>query len=31
MTITRLQPGKRMSQAVIHGNTVNLAGQLAAD
>ena len=31
MTITRLQPGKRMSQAVKHGNTVYLAGQVATD
>jgi len=31
MTITRLQPGKRMSQAVKHGNTVYLAGQVAND
>ena len=31
MTITRLQPGKRMSQAVKHNNTVYLAGQVAAD
>ena len=31
MTITRIQPGKRMSQAVIHGNTVYLAGQVATD
>lgn len=31
MTIQRLQPGKRMSQAVIHGDTVYLAGQVAAD
>ncbi len=31
MSITRLQPGKRMSQAVKHGNTVYLAGQVAAD
>ena len=31
MTITRLQPGKRMSQAVKHGNTVYLAGQVASD
>jgi enamine deaminase RidA (YjgF/YER057c/UK114 family) len=31
MTITRFQPGKRMSQAVRHGNTVYLAGQVAAD
>lgn len=29
MTITRLEPGARMSQAVIHGNTVYLAGQVA--
>ena len=29
MTITRLQPGKRMSQAVKHGNTVYLAGIVA--
>ncbi len=28
MTITRLHPGKRMSQAVIHGETVYLAGQV---
>jgi enamine deaminase RidA (YjgF/YER057c/UK114 family) len=28
MTITRLDPGARMSQAVIHGNTVYLAGQV---
>lgn len=31
MTITRLEPGKRMSQAVKHGNTVYLAGQVAQD
>ena len=31
MTITRLQPGKRMSQAVKHGNTVYLAGIVAKD
>ena len=31
MTITRLGPGPRMSQAVIHGNTVYLAGQVATD
>ena len=31
MTITRIQPGKRMSQAVKHGNTVYLAGQVATD
>ena len=29
--IQRLHPGPRMSQAVIHGNTVYLAGQVAAD
>lgn len=29
MTIQRIQPGTRMSQAVIHGNTVYLAGQVA--
>lgn len=27
-TITRLKPGSRMSQAVIHNNTVWLAGQV---
>mgnify|MGYP003577079395 CR=1 FL=1 len=26
--ITRIQPGARMSEAVIHGNTVYLAGQV---
>jgi enamine deaminase RidA (YjgF/YER057c/UK114 family) len=31
MTINRLGPGPRMSQAVIHGNTVYLAGQVAAE
>ncbi|HWA43436.1 MAG TPA: RidA family protein [Hypericibacter adhaerens] len=31
MTITRLEPGKRMSQAVKHNNTVYLAGQVASD
>jgi enamine deaminase RidA (YjgF/YER057c/UK114 family) len=31
MEIRRLQPGKRMSQAVIHQGTVYLAGQVAAD
>jgi len=30
MTITRLHSGPRMSQAVIHGNTVYLAGQVGA-
>ena len=29
--IQRLHVGPRMSQAVIHGNTVYLAGQVAAD
>jgi enamine deaminase RidA (YjgF/YER057c/UK114 family) len=29
MSIQRIQPGPRMSQAVIHGNTVYLAGQCA--
>ena len=29
MSITRLHPGPRMSQAVIHGDTVYLAGQVA--
>jgi enamine deaminase RidA (YjgF/YER057c/UK114 family) len=29
--IRRLQPGARMSQAVIHGNTIYLAGQVADD
>lgn len=28
MSITRIEPGKRMSQAVIHGDTVYLAGQV---
>jgi enamine deaminase RidA (YjgF/YER057c/UK114 family) len=31
MSIQRIQPGKRMSQAVVHGDTVYLAGQVAAD
>jgi enamine deaminase RidA (YjgF/YER057c/UK114 family) len=30
MTITRLNAGPRMSQAVIHGDTVYLAGQVGA-
>ncbi|SNB68154.1 Enamine deaminase RidA, house cleaning of reactive enamine intermediates, YjgF/YER057c/UK114 family [Arboricoccus pini] len=29
--VKRIQPGKRMSQAVIHGDTVYLAGQVAED
>lgn len=28
MTVTRLHPGPRMSQAVIHGDTIYLAGQV---
>jgi enamine deaminase RidA (YjgF/YER057c/UK114 family) len=31
MTIERIDVGPRMSQAVIHGNTVYLAGQVASD
>jgi enamine deaminase RidA (YjgF/YER057c/UK114 family) len=31
MTIERIEIGPRMSQAVIHGTTVYLAGQVAAD
>lgn len=31
MTITRLESGKRMSQAVKHNDTVYLAGQVASD
>jgi enamine deaminase RidA (YjgF/YER057c/UK114 family) len=30
MTITRFDAGARMSQAVVHNNTVYLAGQVAA-
>ncbi|RBP08172.1 enamine deaminase RidA (YjgF/YER057c/UK114 family) [Roseiarcus fermentans] len=29
MSIDRLRPGPRMSQAVVHGDTVYLAGQVA--
>ena len=29
MSITRIDPGQRLSQAVVHGNTVYLAGQVA--
>lgn len=29
MSIQRIQPGPRMSQAVVHGDTVYLAGQVA--
>lgn len=28
MSIRRIEPGKRMSQAVVHGDTVYLAGQV---
>ena len=31
MGIERIDAGKRMSQAVVHGNTVYLAGQVADD
>jgi enamine deaminase RidA (YjgF/YER057c/UK114 family) len=31
MAIKRLKSGNRMSQAVIHGDTVYLAGQVASD
>lgn len=31
MTLQFIEPGARMSQAVIYGNTVYLAGQVAAD
>ena len=31
MTIERFKVGPRMSQAVVHGNTVYLAGQVAED
>lgn len=30
MTITRIEAGPRMSQAVVHGDTVYLAGQVGA-
>ena len=30
MTIHRIQPGRRMSQAVVHDNIVYLAGQVGA-
>ena len=30
MTITRIDQGPRMSEAVIHGNTVYLSGQIGA-
>jgi enamine deaminase RidA (YjgF/YER057c/UK114 family) len=31
MSISRIQPGPRMSQAVIHNQTVYLAGQVASN
>src|SRR5713101_4570689 len=31
VSIQRLQPGKRLSAAVVHGDTVYLAGQIAGD
>ena len=31
MSITRLEIGQRLSAAVVHGNTVYLAGQVAPD
>lgn len=31
MSVKRLQPGPRMSQAVVHGDTVYLAGVVAGD
>ena len=31
MTIQRIQTNKRMSQIVIHGDTIYLAGQVALD
>lgn len=31
MSIERIEPGTRMSQAVVHGDTVYLAGQVAMD
>lgn len=30
MTIERIEPGSRMSQAVVHGDTIWLAGQVGA-
>ncbi len=30
MSIQRIEPGSRMSQAVVHGDTVYLAGQVGA-
>lgn len=31
MTITRFEPGARMSQAVVHGDTIYLAGQVGTE
>lgn len=31
MSIRRIQPGPRMTQAVVHGSTVYLAGQVAVE
>jgi enamine deaminase RidA (YjgF/YER057c/UK114 family) len=31
MTIQRIQPGKCLSAAVVHGDTIYIAGQIAAD
>ncbi len=31
MPIQRIQPGKRLSAAVVHGDTIYLAGQIAGD
>ena len=31
MSIRRIDPGPRMTQAVVHGNTVYLAGQVSQD
>ena len=31
MSITRLKPGPRMTQAVVHGDTIYICGQVADD
>ena len=31
MSTQRIQPGKRLSAAVVHGDTIYIAGQIAAD
>ncbi|HYO44813.1 MAG TPA: RidA family protein [Candidatus Limnocylindrales bacterium] len=31
MTITRLEPGKRFAEVVVHGDTVYLAGHVGSD